>query len=206
MEVGWCNANRRKNMSTDTNQEVAFLEKLLSLKQRAKELCGSAITGEESADLPIPVAIEFWEQVIAFEETPEVTLFDELQRAGVTLPSPDDLNDGQLRLKLWEVVYKLRDIRVFLESTDHLSDRELYDLMWRELLKDRVRLFPETICHLDVIGAMSERDQEIYLTYYADEDCRQFWKIQSPEYDLPPTQKPPYDRDRLLPKPDEDPD
>ena len=193
-------------MSTDTNQEVLFLEKLHSLKQRAKELCGSAITGEESADLPIPVAIEFWEQVIAFEEAPEITLFNELEKSGVTLPAPHELTDELLHQKLWEVINKLRDIRVFLESTDHLSDRELYDLMWRDLLKDRVRLYPEMNCHLDVIGAMSEQGYETFLAYYADEDWRQFWKKQFPECDLPPAQKPPYDRDRLLPKPYENPD
>ena len=43
----------------------------------------------------------------------------------------------------------------------------------------------------------------LYLKYYADEDWRQQWMADFPDYDLPAHENPPYDRDRHLPRPDD---
>ena len=92
------------------------------------------------------------------------------------------------------------DIGMVVESTDHLSDAELY----RFLVDDA--LLHETIIsvagggtwHISPIGGGSEEDNAIYLRYYADDDYRARWHrdFGAP---LPPNEKPPYDRGRLLP-------
>jgi hypothetical protein len=43
---------------------------------------------------------------------------------------PSELDDRQLPGRLWEWLYAAAARRFFICSTDHLSDRELYTLLW----------------------------------------------------------------------------
>jgi hypothetical protein len=53
-----------------------------------------------------------------------------------------------------------------------------------------------------MLGGCSEEDNRLYLKYYADDASRKQWHRDFPDDPLPAHQDPPYDRDRLLPKPD----
>lgn len=92
-------------------------------------------------------------------------------------------------------------ICMVVESTDHLSDRELYRWLVTDALCEETFLpLPGSggAWHTSPIGGCSEEDNEIYLRYYADDDTRERWHRDFGET-LPPKEKPPYDRDRLLP-------
>jgi hypothetical protein len=39
------------------------------------------------------------------------------------------------------------------------------------------------------------------MRYYASEEERQHWAAEFPDFPMPPSEKPPYDRDRHLPQP-----
>ena len=43
---------------------------------------------------------------------------------------------------------------------------------------------------------------QLFLKYYADDDFRRQWHKDCPKDPIPAHEDPPYDRDRLLPKPD----
>ncbi|MEO8036163.1 MAG: hypothetical protein ABI837_17135, partial [Acidobacteriota bacterium] len=91
------------------------------------------------------------------------------------------------------------------ESTDHLSDRELYRHLVESSLLEPAMLIPEDPSygmHIDIIGGFSEDDIRIYLTYYADEEERESFRA---DYtgEFPPALPHPYDRDRLLPTQEE---
>ncbi len=126
---------------------------------------------------------------------------DVLRSKGLSIPEERELDDAALHAKLWEIIRVMADLGLYLESTDHLSDRELY----RYLITDALR--EETVLsepgsgggwHISPIGGCSEEDNEIYLRYYADDESRKGWRGDSDE-PLPPKEKLPYDRDRLLP-------
>jgi hypothetical protein len=175
------------------------------LKRRAEELADGQMESGFSDGCPSELEESFWEQVVKYEEAPWTTNFQQLEEAGMALPPPDSLSDEELTKKLWEVIHGLALLRVFLEETDHLSDRELYTQLWTEYLHEETKAFPmtaDTMCHLQMLGSGSEEDNELYLKYYADEDFRSLWQRDFPEDPIPPHQDPPYDRDRLLPKPD----
>jgi len=122
------------------------------------------------------------------------------------LPAPEELADSQLTAKLWEVIRGLAMLRMFLYNTDHLSDRELYEKLWHEVLREENPVMPvneNSACHIDLVSSGSEEDNELYLRYYADEEDRQLWAKDWPNDVMPKHEAPSYDRDRHLPTRDQ---
>lgn len=168
---------------------------------------GEASVDEEltgvSGDCPPEVAAQFWQSVAAYEQAPLTTHFQQLEEAGIELSAPDALDERRLTAKLWEVIEALARLRVFLSQTDHLSDRELYMLLWRELLREPVKDLPldeSSAWHIDLAGSGSEEDAYLYLKYYADEEMRRRWAADFPADEMPERAAPPFDRDRYLPQ------
>lgn len=180
-------------------------KRIESLKRRAEELCDGQMELGMLDDYPAETEEAFWKHVVDYEEAPWTTHFRQLESAGVSLPAPDSLNDQELTVKLWEVIHKLALLRVFIEQTDHLSDRELYRHLWTDSLREKTKvLTPDenSAWHIQILGSGSEEDNRLYLKYYADDDSRQLWREDFPNDPVPAHEDPPYDRDRLLPKPD----
>ncbi|HET9284711.1 MAG TPA: hypothetical protein VFR24_22400 [Candidatus Angelobacter sp.] len=180
-------------------------ENIDALKRRAAELCGGQMQTGSLDDCPVEVEEDFWKYVVEYEEAPWTTHFQQLENAGVSLPSPDSLNDEALTAKLWEIIQKLALLRVFISQTDHLSDRELYTHLCTESLREETKAMPmaaNSAWHIEMLGSYSEEDMHLYLKYYADEDWRRQWRKDWPKDPIPAHEDLPYDRDRLLPKPD----
>jgi len=144
----------------------------------------------------------FEEYIDAMEANcPSTTLFAILKHAGIPLPNPDEVSDGQLTSVLWTVINALWEEGVILYSTDHLSDRELYTLLWTDLLIEEHPVIANDVAvttDIDVLGGWSADEVEIYLRYYANEDERRQWSAESGK-PIPEHVHPPYDRDRFLP-------
>jgi len=156
-------------------------------------------------DAPPEIEEAFLRNIVAYESAPMTTHFARLEQAGVQLPSPDELDDAALTAKLWEVIHGLARIDAFLGSTDHLSDRDLYAHLWHDSLRETEPTFPPGsgwVWHLDIIGSGSDEDNDLYLRYYADEQTREHWRRDFPESAVPPHEDPPFQRDKLLPRPD----
>ena len=180
-------------------------ERICALKQRAEEASGGRMVVGEADDVPPEIREHFWQRVVAFEDGPFTTDFQRLRTAGIELPEPASLTGEQLSAKLWEVIEGLAGLRVFLLSTDHLSDRQLYDVLWREALHHEIPIEaggPEDAdgaWHLDLAAIGNEEGIRTWLRYYANEQTREHWRRDWPEDDIPEHQDPPYDRDRHLP-------
>ena len=149
---------------------------------------------------------EYARKMDLFMDGPRTTFFEQLQAAGVELPEPDALDDASLKRKLWEVIAGLAALRVYMDNTNHLSDRELYARLWHEMLRG------ETAA-IDEIGWQTHLEPDfpddagksllVYLTYYADHETRERWSKEFPEDPMPAHQDPPFNRDDLLPGPPE---
>lgn len=153
---------------------------------------------------PPEVREGFLQNILDFENAPISCLFDALVESGIQMPEPATLDDAALRAKLWEVVAALAERSAYLYHTDHLSDRALYELLYRELLREEGPILPPGSGwnqHLDVLGGCSEEDIEIGLRYYDSEETRQRWASDFPDLVIPPHEDPPFDRDRHLPQP-----
>ena len=68
---------------------------------------------------------------------------------------------------LWDTIEKLYDQRVVLDFTDHLSDRQLYCLIYRDILPSSEKKIERsrTFLHWQCIDA--DDDPEVWLRYYA---------------------------------------
>jgi hypothetical protein len=149
---------------------------------------------------------EYARKMDLFMDGPTTTYFEQLQNAGIQLPEPDSVSDADIRTKLWEVIAGLEKLRAFLESTNHLSDRELYAKLWHETLRGETPAIDEIgfRSHLDLVRAgEDDADTALYLKYYADDAARESWRSQFPEDHIPAHEDPPFTRDDLLPGPHE---
>ena len=147
-----------------------------------------------------PIAeLEKLDRFLDGEEDGERPL-DVLRARGVVLPEESSLGDESLHQKLQELIDEMAGIGMLIESTDHLSDRELYRYLVTDALLEETVLPTSSngAWHMSPIGGGSEEDNEIYLRYYADDDTRERWHRDFGD-PLPPKEKPPFDRDRLLP-------
>lgn len=181
-------------------------KRIEELKRRAEELSDGQMEMRVLDDCPADTEEAFWKHVVEYEEAPLGTQFQQLESAGVSLPAPDSLNDQELTAKLWELIQKLALLRVFIEQTDHLSDRELYSHLWADSLREQTPMMTpdaNSAWHIQMLGGCSEEDNQLYLKYYADDDWRRSWHRDFPKDPIPAHEDPPYDRDRLLPKPDD---
>ena len=169
------------------------------LKAQAAAAIGGRMVACESAGLTPEVQEQFWWNVVAFETAGRTDLIKELQAIGVELPEPDVLDDVALHKSLWRLIEGLARLRVFLEQTDHLSDRELYTQLLRELLPEEMPALDvdkSSAWHINVLGYDKP---ELYLKYYADEKTRESWRTDFPDDPIPAREDPPHGRDQYLP-------
>lgn len=189
--------NEREQDDRERRERIELLR-----KQIDSEVDGPVVHGSVS-DCSSDVEEEFLKYVLAYETAAMTTHMACLERAGYTPPPAASLDDDALRRELWTLIGKLADIRVFLYSTDHLSDRDLYTALYDDLLRHEVEDMSSDLdgaWHLDILGSCSDEDTELYLRHYADEDHRAHWRKQFPAEPMPQHEDPPYDRDRHLPQ------
>jgi hypothetical protein len=190
----------------ETKEDTDKQEHIQDLQRRAEEFVNGELLAFESEEMSRDLREQFWEHVVSFEEAEWITSFELLEQGGMELPAPDELDDTQLSAKLWEVIRGMAMLRMFLYNTDHLSDREMYEELWHEVLREESPVMPineNTACHIDLVDSGSEEDNEVYLRYYADEEDRQLWVEDWPNDTMPAHEEPPYDRDRHLPARDQ---
>lgn len=192
-------------MSSENPDDLERIDQQIrinELKHEAEELSGGEMSSFEADDLPPDIAEQFWDQVVAFEKAPRTTHIRRLQEAGVEMPPVEELPDREVSARLWEVIHALAEQGVFLLSTNHLSDRELYRKLLDDVLLDTV---PDIsgdefgACVIDLVSSGSPEDIRLYLKHYADEEARSHWAESFPGEKIPAHEDPAYDRDRLLP-------
>ncbi len=186
------------------DEETPEERRIRQLRNQLDEITGGEmILGGPDDKLPLDMQISFLERVIQHELAPRTSWHEKLKATGYSMPDPDSLDDEALGIELWQAIQRLAELRVFLFSTDHLSDRALYEELYTEHLNDDIPDIPmdeDSACHIDLAGSGSEEDIHTWLTYYARDEDRELWQTEYPDETLPPRRQPPFDRDQYLPK------
>ena len=173
-------------------EEVEHLLRNAQLRDELEPFLDESIVSINVQELPTPVENEFLASMLAWERAPVLPI-SQWFIPELRLPNPDTLVDGELHDRLWQTIRMLFEKRIVLDFTDHLSDRELYTLIYRDILPSSEKKIdsPENYLHWDC--ANMGDDPEIWLRYYASEEDRQNWASDLPG-PLPMREEPPYPR------------
>src|SRR3569623_76476 len=163
------------------------------LRDELEPFFDESITALDVHQVPTPVENEFLASMLAWERAPILPIsqwFD----PPLMLPAPERIDVRQLNVLLWDAVRKLFDKQIVLDFTDHLSDRQLYCLIYRDILPSREKKLdnPNNYLHWDCAGV--SEDAEIWLRYYATAEERDDWLEQYPDDPLPEREPAPYPR------------
>lgn len=175
-------------------------ERINKLRAELEKLGGNTSTLES---MPADMEEEFLRHVLEYETAEQISLLRLLENSGLEVPPPESLDDDALKIKLKEIVDRMASVGSYLLHTNHLSDRDLYDYLYHEALREETVLFPENPSYaymIDLTGSGSEDDNQTYLKYYADEEYRRRWAHDWPNDPMPEHEEPPFDRDRFLPQ------
>lgn len=142
--------------------------------------------------LPTQAENEFLAQMLAWERAPVLPISRWFEPE-LVLASPDRLSEEQLHDLLWETIERLYAQRIVLDFTDHLTDRQLYCLILRDILPSPEKKLdlPRNYLHWHFLDV--EAQPEIWLMYYASDDERQMWAGETGQ-PLPARRTPPHPR------------
>jgi hypothetical protein len=174
-------------------EEVDCLLRNGELRDAIEPYLDESIWEIDFRGLPTSAENRFLESMLAWELAPCVPVarwFD----PPLALQPACTLDDDQLRQRLWQTIDQLSSKRIILDFTDHLSDRELYALIRRDILPATVKHvdLPDNYFHWDCSGGVGE-DATIWLTFYASDEEREEWRLENGR-EPPPRRVPPFPR------------
>ena len=173
--------------------EVEELLRNARLRDEIEPLLDDSVAWIQSERLPIAVENEFLESMLQWERAPIVPI-SEWFDPPLELPPPDRLNNDEVHRLLNDTIVRLFEKRIVLDFTDHLSDRQLYRVIYRDILPAQEKKIDRRGSYLHWDCSEMEGDPEIWLRYYATEEERLLW-AEDFEGPLPPHEDPPFPRD-----------
>jgi hypothetical protein len=132
---------------------------------------------------------EYLASMLAWERAPALPIASWFTPV-MELPSPEAIDDPTLDRLLAETIDRLYSQKVVLRFTDHLNNRDLYKIIYRDIL-------PCCEKKVEIPGKFLEwrciEDTETWLRYYADAVDRRRYQEEY-EVDLPECEEPQYRR------------
>ncbi len=177
---------------TPKSSEVEDLLRNAQLRDALEPLYDESIGRVNAELMSTSNENEFLQSMLEWERAPIVPIYQWFQPE-LVLPAPDSLDEDELRQVLHETIGKLFEKRIVLDFTDHLSDRQLYCLIYRDILPAHEKLINRKSNYLHWDCANMDGDPDIWLRYYATEDDRKAWAEETDGY-LPQVEVPPFTR------------
>jgi hypothetical protein len=177
-------------------EDVAELLRNAELRDELEPLYDESIGRVNPSVMSTRSENEFLASMLEWERAPILPIsqwFD----PELTLPHPDGLSGHQLSLVLRATIEKFFEQRIVLDFTDHLSDYQLYGLIYRDILPSHEKKLARRTSFLHWDCANIDDNPVIWLRYYASEAERELWAAENDE-PLPTRADPPYCRQ--LPK------
>lgn len=171
--------------------EVELLLLNAQLRDELEPYVDESLNGLSQRRMPLSVENEYLASMLAWERAPAMPI-SQWFTPELNLPHPDEVAEHELHNLLWETIQQLYDQRVVLECTDHLDDRQLYRIIYRDILpawEKKVDL-PRNFLHW---RCLDDDDQETWLRFYATHRERRQWREET-GLQLPPAELPPYPR------------
>lgn len=179
--------------SPEPAREFDALMRNAELRNALEPFFDDAILHINSDEIPTEVENEYLAGMLAWERAPVLPISQWFEPE-LKLPKPETLDDEQLHEHLWDVVQRLYDRRIVLDFTDHLTDRQLYCLIYRDILPSPEKKVDLTTSYLHWDCADASGDPEIWLRYYATPEERETWLEENDVTELPVSEAVPFPR------------
>ncbi|MBC8351256.1 MAG: hypothetical protein H8E66_04685 [Planctomycetes bacterium] len=181
-----------RNSQNPTSDDVEHLLLNARLRDELEPYLDESIHLLDVRRMPTQAENEFLASMLAWERAPALPISQWFQPE-MQLAHPDTLDDMTLQGVLQETIQQLYDQRVVLDFTDHLTDRQLYCVIYRDILPSHEKKIdlPKNFLHWHCLD--DSDDVEAWLRFYATEAERQVWQEET-ELPLPPSEPAPYPR------------
>ena len=183
----------------DLDREI----RIEKLKDEIAEATGGEMQETKMADIPPAIEEAYLEQVRDLERAGWQRPMDELTKHHTAPLPPDELTDEALTPRLWELLHHLACRGFYVLHTDHLSDRAIYETLWKKGLREEAILPGRSRTggyFYDTIGSYGPEDMEVFHRYYETEKARARHLAEFPDSTPPPRERPPFSREWRLPK------
>lgn len=137
--------------NTPTPEEVSCLLQNAALRDAIEPFLEDETFGDiDFFEMPTEVENRYLESMLAWEQAPVLPVGRWFSPSLVLQPACN-LSEEHLREELWGVIERLYEGRIILDFTDHLSDRDLYNLIRKEILPTSIKRvdLPDNYFHWD---------------------------------------------------------
>jgi hypothetical protein len=174
------------------SDDVEHLLRNAQLRDQLEPFFDESIEFVNRRELPTPVENELLASMLAWERAPVLEI-SKWFSPELVLVHPDELDEEQLHARLWEAIGLLFEQRIVLDFTDHLSDRQLYTLIYRDILPSPEKKIDNSSNYLHWDCSDAGGDDSVWLRYYASHEDRELWAEET-RGALPAQELPPYPR------------
>lgn len=135
---------------------------------------------------------EFLSSLLAWERAPVLPISQWFEPE-LVIPEHQTLTDLELHQQLHQIIGRLYEKNILLIHTDHLSDRQLYCLIVRDILpaQEKKVMLPQKFLKWQCLDIVE--DEESWLRYYANIEEREAWAEET-GLRLPPKEPMPFQR------------
>ncbi len=139
---------------------------------------------------------EYLSCLLAWEKAPVLPISHWFEPE-LVLPPHLSLDDAQLKQQLHQCIGRMYEKNIMLIQTGHLSDRQLYSLIARDILpaQEKKVMLPKKYLRWQCLDIA--QDEESWLRFYANNEDREKWTYET-GLKLPPKGKMPFPR--ILPQ------
>ncbi|MBA62149.1 MAG: hypothetical protein CMJ76_07265 [Planctomycetaceae bacterium] len=160
------------------NNEVDQLLLNAQLRDELEPYMDESVELVDASQMSTEEENHFLQAMLCWERSPVIPISQWFEPE-LQLPHPDTLSDRNLSKVMWDALERLAEQRIYLQCTDHLSDRQLYCVLFRDILPttEKKLNLPQNNLIWKLVDL--ESNPEIWLTYYASDQERQQWEFES---------------------------
>lgn len=170
--------------------EVDLLLANARLRDELEPYRDESIDDPSVSRMPLRTENEYLASMLAWERAPALPIACWFTPR-LEIPAPESLSDEALSIALNETIQRLYSQDVVLRFTDHLCDRDLYKIIYRDIL-------PCCEKKVEIQGKHLEwrciEDNDAWLRFYADAIERRRFQEEH-DVDIPPSEKPRFKRE-----------
>jgi hypothetical protein len=176
--------------------EIDLLLANAQLRDELEPFIDESVLCVDSVRMPIASENEYLSSMLAWEKAPVLPISQWFEPE-LLMPPHHSLEDQMLHQQLHQLIGRLFEKNIVLLHTDHLSDRQLYCLIVRDILpaQEKKVLLPGKFLRWQCLDIVD--DEESWLRYYASKEERSQWALET-GLRLPPREAVPFPR--ILPR------